>query len=70
MNIWVKKNFTHPTLLEAKVKLRNNDLRLEQPQCTVADGADIAPEREVFERTTCYGSASRSKVSFTPAHVF
>ena len=41
-----------------------------QPHCTVSNGADITPEREVFERTNSYGSASRSKVSFTPAHVF
>ena len=38
--------------------------------CTVVDGANIAPGREVDKDTSCYSSASRSEDSFTPAHVF
>ena len=38
--------------------------------CTVVDGANIAPGREVAKDTSRYGSASSRKVKFTPAHVF
>ena len=39
-------------------------------QCTVVDGANIAPGREVAKDDSRYGSTSSRKVKFTPAHVF
>ena len=39
-------------------------------QCTMVDGADIAPGREVAVDGSRYGSASTRNVKFTPAHIF
>ena len=38
--------------------------------CTMVDGADIAPGREVAVDGSRYGSASTRNVKFTPAHIF
>ena len=45
-------------------------VRYAGSHCTMVDGADIAPGREVAVDGSRYGSASTRNVKFTPAHIF
>ena len=62
------------TYFQADIKLNNQLLHMcifvHVLHCTVVDDANIAPGKEVDKDTSRYSSASRSKDSFTPAHVF
>ena len=68
--LFLKCNFKLERPTEFHIEKKQLHYSWRAKHCTVVDGANIAPGREVDEDTSRYGSASSCKDSFTPAHIF